>query len=77
MAVKGGAKLVACQMSMDLMGLRREELIDGIEVGGVATYLEASERADNNLLYMTQKGASAPAWQWFKSMSRAVAPTTK
>lgn len=49
MAVKGGAKLVACQMSMELMGLRREELIDGIEVGGVAVYLEASERADNNL----------------------------
>jgi NADPH-dependent 2,4-dienoyl-CoA reductase/sulfur reductase-like enzyme/peroxiredoxin family protein/rhodanese-related sulfurtransferase/TusA-related sulfurtransferase len=49
MAVQGGAKLVACQMSMDLMGLRKEELIDGIEVGGVAAYLEASERADNNL----------------------------
>ncbi|MDR3580132.1 MAG: FAD-dependent oxidoreductase [Oryzomonas sp.] len=49
MAVQGGARLVACQMSMDLMGLRKEELIDGIEVGGVAAYLEASERADNNL----------------------------
>lgn len=49
MAVKGGARLVACQMSMDLMGIRREELIDGIELGGVAAYLEASERADNNL----------------------------
>ena len=48
-AIQGGAKIVACQMSMDLMGIRREELIDGIEVGGVATYLEASERADNNL----------------------------
>lgn len=49
MAVKGGARLVACQMSMDLMGLRKEELIDGIEIGGVAAYLDASERADNNL----------------------------
>ncbi len=48
-AIKGGARLVACQMSMELMGLRGEELIDGIELGGVATYLEASERADNNL----------------------------
>jgi peroxiredoxin family protein/rhodanese-related sulfurtransferase/TusA-related sulfurtransferase len=48
-AVRGGAKLVACQMSMELMGIRREELIDGIEVGGVASYLEASETADNNL----------------------------
>jgi NADPH-dependent 2,4-dienoyl-CoA reductase/sulfur reductase-like enzyme/peroxiredoxin family protein/rhodanese-related sulfurtransferase/TusA-related sulfurtransferase len=48
-AVRGGAKIVACQMSMDLMGIRREELIDGIQVGGVASYLEASEHADNNL----------------------------
>ena len=48
-AIKGGATIVACQMSMELMGIRREELIDGIEVGGVASYLEASEHADNNL----------------------------
>ncbi|NMC73520.1 MAG: FAD-dependent oxidoreductase [Geobacteraceae bacterium] len=48
-AIRGGAHLVACQMSMDLMGIRREELIDGIQVGGVASYLEASEKADNNL----------------------------
>ena len=48
-AIQGGAKIVACQMSMELMGIRREELIDGIEVGGVASYLEASEQADNNL----------------------------
>jgi len=48
-AINGGAKIVACQMSMDLMGIRKEELIDGIEVGGVASYLEASEHADNNL----------------------------
>jgi NADPH-dependent 2,4-dienoyl-CoA reductase/sulfur reductase-like enzyme/peroxiredoxin family protein/rhodanese-related sulfurtransferase/TusA-related sulfurtransferase len=49
MAINGGVKIVACQMSMDLMGIRREELIDGIQVGGVASYLEASEHADNNL----------------------------
>jgi peroxiredoxin family protein len=48
-AIDGGANIVACQMSMDLMGIRREELIDGIEIGGVASYLEASEHADNNL----------------------------
>jgi peroxiredoxin family protein/TusA-related sulfurtransferase len=48
-AITAGARIVACQMSMDLMGIRREELIDGIEVGGVASYLEASEQADNNL----------------------------
>jgi NADPH-dependent 2,4-dienoyl-CoA reductase/sulfur reductase-like enzyme/peroxiredoxin family protein/rhodanese-related sulfurtransferase/TusA-related sulfurtransferase len=49
MAIKEGANIVACQMSMELMGIRREELIDGIQVGGVASYLEASEHADNNL----------------------------
>jgi NADPH-dependent 2,4-dienoyl-CoA reductase/sulfur reductase-like enzyme/peroxiredoxin family protein/rhodanese-related sulfurtransferase/TusA-related sulfurtransferase len=48
-AIQGGARIVACQMSMELMGIRREELIDGVEIGGVATYLEASEQADNNL----------------------------
>jgi NADPH-dependent 2,4-dienoyl-CoA reductase/sulfur reductase-like enzyme/peroxiredoxin family protein/rhodanese-related sulfurtransferase/TusA-related sulfurtransferase len=49
MAIQGGVTIVACQMSMDLMGIRREELIDGLQIGGVATYLEASEQADNNL----------------------------
>jgi NADPH-dependent 2,4-dienoyl-CoA reductase/sulfur reductase-like enzyme/peroxiredoxin family protein/rhodanese-related sulfurtransferase/TusA-related sulfurtransferase len=49
LAIKGGANLVACQMSMDLMGIRKEELIDGVQFGGVASYLEASEKADNNL----------------------------
>ena len=44
-----GVRLVACAMSMDIMGIKQEELIDGIEVGGVAAYLEASEHADNNL----------------------------
>lgn len=48
-AIQGGAKLIACQMSMDLMGVKKEELIDGIEIGGVATYLEAAEHADTNL----------------------------
>ena len=49
LAIKGGANLVACQMSMDVMGIRKEELIDGVQFGGVASYLEASEKADNNL----------------------------
>jgi tRNA 2-thiouridine synthesizing protein A len=42
--VEGGAQLIACQMSMDVMGLHKEELIDGVEIGGVAAFLgEASE----------------------------------
>jgi len=35
-----GVKMVVCSMSMDLMGIKREELIDGIEEGGVAKYID-------------------------------------
>lgn len=48
-AIAGGAKLVACSMSMDVMGIRPEELIDGVEIGGVGTYLADAEEADVNL----------------------------
>jgi len=42
--VEGGANLIACQMSMDVMGIQKEELIDGVEIGGVAAFLgEAGE----------------------------------
>ena len=48
-AVDAGVRLVACQMSMDVMGVKREELIDGVEIGGVANYLEATEDSNLNL----------------------------
>ena len=44
-----GVRLVACQMSMDVMGIRKEELIEGTEVGGVASYLAAAEQGNVNL----------------------------
>lgn len=44
-----GVRMVACQMSMDLMGITREELVDGIEIGGVATYMEAADKSGVNL----------------------------
>lgn len=44
-----GVRIVACSMSMDVMGIKEEELIDGIEIGGVASYLGAAETADTNL----------------------------
>ncbi|MHC4926734.1 MAG: CoA-disulfide reductase [Planctomycetota bacterium] len=44
-----GVKLVACAMSMDLMGIKKEELIDGVEEGGVAMYLSKAEAAGVNL----------------------------
>jgi NADPH-dependent 2,4-dienoyl-CoA reductase/sulfur reductase-like enzyme/peroxiredoxin family protein/rhodanese-related sulfurtransferase/TusA-related sulfurtransferase len=40
-----GVRFIACTMSMDIMGLRKEELIDGIEYAGVASYLAESENA--------------------------------
>ncbi len=48
-AQEAGVRLVACSMSMDLMGIRREELIDGIEEGGVAMYLNSAEAGNVNL----------------------------
>ena len=45
----GGAELVACQMSMDIMGFKREELIDDISVGGVGYYLGQTDEAKMNL----------------------------
>lgn len=44
-----GVKMVACSMSMDLMGIKKEELIDGVEEGGVAMYLSQAETAGVNL----------------------------
>lgn len=48
-ARKMGIRLVACQMSMDVMGIKKEELIDGVEIGGVASYLAAAEKGNVNL----------------------------
>ena len=48
-AVSHGVRLIACQMSMDIMGLHREELIDGIDFGGVTTFLASCERSDMSL----------------------------
>lgn len=48
-AKKAGARLVACSMSMDAMGIRLEELIDGVEVGGVADFLSATSDTSANL----------------------------
>jgi CoA-disulfide reductase len=48
-AMDAGVKLVACGMSMDLMGISKEELIDGVEIGGVAAYLGDAEDSGLNL----------------------------
>ncbi len=48
-AMASGIKLVACTMSMDVMGIRKEELIDGVELGGVGAYLGDAEESNVNL----------------------------
>ncbi len=44
-----GVRMVACQMSMDIMGITKEELLEGVEIGGVATYMEAASESNINL----------------------------
>jgi NADPH-dependent 2,4-dienoyl-CoA reductase/sulfur reductase-like enzyme/peroxiredoxin family protein/rhodanese-related sulfurtransferase/TusA-related sulfurtransferase len=48
-AIDSGIEIVACQMSMDLLGLKQEELIDGIKIGGVGYYLGEAEDSNVNL----------------------------
>lgn len=48
-AMASGIKLVACTMSMDVMGITKEELIDGVELAGVGSYLGDAEESNVNL----------------------------
>lgn len=48
-ALAQGVEFIACQMSMDMMGISREELLDEVTIGGVATYMERADRANVNL----------------------------
>ncbi len=48
-AKESGINMIACQMSMDIMGVQKEELIDGVNIGGVANYLEEAEQSNLNL----------------------------
>lgn len=48
-ALDNGVEFIACQMSMDMMGISKDELLDGVTIGGVATYMERAEQANVNL----------------------------
>lgn len=48
-ALKNGVRIVACNMSSDIMGITKEELIDGVELGGVASFIGAAEQSDTTL----------------------------
>ena len=44
-----GIKFIACKMSMDVMGIKEEELIDNVEIAGVAKYIAESNNSNSNL----------------------------
>ena len=48
-AIDNGVGFIACQMSMDVMGISRDELLDNVNVGGVASYMERAENSNVNL----------------------------
>lgn len=48
-AIDNGVECIACSMSMDVMGIKQEELMDNITIGGVAAYLDRAENANVNL----------------------------
>lgn len=48
-AIDAGVTFIACQMSMDIMGVKKEELLDNVKIGGVASYMEAAFTSSLNL----------------------------
>ncbi|MCI2045899.1 MAG: DsrE/DsrF/DrsH-like family protein, partial [Sphaerochaeta sp.] len=48
-AKQNNVRFIACQMSMDIMGITKDELLDGVEVGGVGTYMGEASKGDVNL----------------------------
>ena len=49
LAVEADVRMIGCQMTMDLFEYKREDMIDGIEIGGAATYIEIATKSHINL----------------------------
>jgi peroxiredoxin family protein len=49
LAVESEVRMIACQMTMDLFEYKKEDMIDGIEIGGAATYIEVATQSQINL----------------------------
>ena len=49
MAVEAEVRMIACQMTMDLFEYSKDDMIDGIDIGGAATYIECATQSDINL----------------------------
>ena len=45
-----GVRMIACQTAMEVMGLTKEEMLEGVEFGGVATCLDAAQHSGSTLL---------------------------
>ncbi|MHA1977758.1 MAG: DsrE/DsrF/DrsH-like family protein [Candidatus Hodarchaeales archaeon] len=50
MCLESGVRMIGCQMTMDVMGIKEKDLIDGTELGGAATFLEFAMDADITLM---------------------------
>lgn len=49
MAIANGVEFIACQMSMDVMGINKDELLENATIGGVATYMNRADNSNVNL----------------------------
>ena len=49
LAKESGIKLIACQMTMDVLGIKKEDIIDGVEFGGAASWMDIAADAQVNL----------------------------
>ena len=49
LAIEADVRMIGCQMTMDLFEYDKSDMIDGIEIGGAATYIECACQSDINL----------------------------
>ena len=49
--IKGGVRMIGCQMTMDVMGVKKEDLMDGVEIGGAGTFIDYAADADITLSF--------------------------
>ncbi len=49
MAKENGVRLIACQMTLDVLGIKKEDLIDGLEFAGAGAFLDYAADADITL----------------------------
>lgn len=49
LAKESGVRLIACQMTMDVMGVAASDIVDGVEIGGAATWMDSAAESQVNL----------------------------